>query len=90
MQGKSIVLDQLEYQICVSRHSGRFSAFWFCPDPDCFGSHHNNISSETSEEAIGAAQEAARLHHQSIHATPAMPRFLREEDCRPRGLTIHG
>jgi hypothetical protein len=68
MPARTIDLDTIPYRVFVNKEQGRYRGFWFCPHPDCLGAHCSARNSDTPEDAIEIAAEAARVHEAEKHA----------------------
>jgi hypothetical protein len=92
MPARTIELDAIPYRIFVNREQGRYRGFWFCPHHDCYGAYRCDFDSDTSEDAIEIATEAARIHESELHAAEPLdelyPQFHGE--IAPASLKIHG
>jgi hypothetical protein len=72
MPARTIDLDTIPYRVFLNKEQGSFRGFWFCPHHDCMGAYCSARSSDTAEEAIEIAAEAARLHESEMHAAQAI------------------
>ena len=68
MPARTIDLETIPYRVFLNREQGRYRGFWFCPHRDCLGAYCSARDSDSAEEAIEVAAEAARLHEAKMHA----------------------
>jgi hypothetical protein len=67
MAAKVIRIEEIPYRIFVNREPRGYRGFWFCPHPNCFGGFRSDHLSETREDALEVASEAAGAHECEIH-----------------------
>lgn len=68
MGAKAIHADSIEYRVFLNNERDGYRGYWFCPHPTCCGAFRSEGVSETKEEAIEFATEAAQRHEEEIHA----------------------
>lgn len=71
MPARTIAVEKVAYQIFVNREQGGYRGFWFCPHHDCFGAFRNEVISDSKDDAIELATEAAEQHEQEVHGREA-------------------
>jgi hypothetical protein len=93
MPARTVDLETIPYRIFVNRERGLYRGFWFCPHHDCFGAYRCDHVSETSEEAVEIAAEAARMHEAEVHSLDQVDDLypeLQYDAAQPAGIKIHG
>lgn len=92
MAARTIDLNTIPYRIFVNKERGRFRGFWFCPHHDCYGAYRCDYDSETAEDAVEIATEAAHIHESECHGLSAVDDLYAElpADTTYPGLKIHG
>jgi len=92
MSEKLFPAGNADYRVHITRETGQYRAFWFCPHADCFGSFRSDELCESRNEAFRLGTAAARVHQQEFHAQqPAdayYPEFANALTVRP--ILIHG
>jgi hypothetical protein len=92
MPARTIERDTIPYRIFVNPERGRYRGFWFCPHHNCYGAYRCDYDSDTTDEAVEIATEAARIHECEVHAAERLDELYPELSAafEPPGLKIHG
>src|SRR4051812_27705780 len=67
MSARLITVEEIAYRVFLNREQGKYRAFWFCPHADCYGAFRCEHVSETPQDALEIAANAAHDHEGEKH-----------------------